>query len=136
VVVLGHLARFGFVAVLAGWWLARTEGRELREMRVMDGGGARGWVEAGLWPRAGLVAGVGVACGLLSFHEIEATVMLQPPTSMGGGFAWKVLQALHFAREEDLVPAMLIVMVVGLGLALGVVGLMGIGLKERGRVSQ
>jgi hypothetical protein len=127
IVVIGHVARFGFVAVLAGWFLARAESGELRDMRMLEAGASlRGWALAALPPRAGIVLGAAVACGLLSFHEIEAAVMLQPPTSAGGGFAWKVLQALHFNREEDLIPAMLIVMGVGLGAALAAVGVFGI----------
>jgi len=137
VVVIGHVARFAFVAVLAGWFLARGEARELRDLRMMDAGSsARGWLEAALPPQAGVVAGTAVAMALLSFHEIEATVMPQPPTSAGGGFAWKVLQALHFNREEDLVPAMVIVMGVGLAAALAVVGLLGIRLKGAERASE
>jgi len=116
IVVLGHLGRFGCVACLGGWLLARTEPAGVRDLRLIDAGGSgRGWAESAFRPRIGIIVALALAAGMLSFHEIEATVMLQPPSSSGGGFAWKLLQALHFNREEDLVAAMLLV--VGAGLA-------------------
>lgn len=74
-----------------------------------------------------MAAAVSVACGILSFHEIESAVMLQPPTSVGGGFAWRMLQALHFNREEDLVPAMVTVLEIGIAAAGMVVALQSLG---------
>lgn len=128
VVVLGHTARYGFLAAISGWFLARSEARSLRELRRIDaGGGVRGWAAAALRPRLGAALATALACGVLSFHEIESAVMLQPPTSAGGGFAWKMLQALHFNREEDLVPAMVTVMGLGLIGAMAVVVVMVLG---------
>ncbi|MEX2218327.1 MAG: hypothetical protein WD749_06160 [Phycisphaerales bacterium] len=118
VIVLAHTARFGFLAALAGWWLARTEPRELRDLRRLEAGDSlRGWLRGALPPQAGVLAGVAAATGLLSFHEIEAAVMLQPPSSIGGGFAWLMLQQLHFARTQELAAGM--VYVVGGGLVAG-----------------
>jgi ABC-type Fe3+ transport system permease subunit len=117
-VILCHLARFGMVGVLAGWWLAATEGRWLRDMRQLDAGlSLRGWAESTLFPNAGTIAAGAVAAGFLSFHEIESTVLVQPPSASGGSFSWQMLQWLHFARMDEL--AMGVLMVVGLGLAAG-----------------
>jgi hypothetical protein len=71
------------------------------------------------------MAAVVLAVGLLSFHEIEATVMVQPASAVGGGFSWRLLQALHFNREEDLIPAMVLVMGAGLVVLAAVVALGG-----------
>jgi ABC-type Fe3+ transport system permease subunit len=115
VLVLGHIARFGFVAALAGVLLARTEPAALRDARVLESGDSvRGWLRAALPPQLGAVAGVGIVCGLLSFQEIEATVLLQPPTAAGGSFAQRMLQHLHFARMEDLSAGVLVVSGAGL----------------------
>lgn len=128
VVVAGHIARFGFVPAIAGWFFAASEARSLRELRRIDAGsGVRGWATGALLPRIGMAAAVSVACGILSFHEIESAVMLQPPTSVGGGFAWRMLQALHFNREEDLVPAMVTVLEIGIAAAGMVVALQSLG---------
>jgi hypothetical protein len=121
IVVLGHLARFGFVAAIAGWLLARSEPAALRDLRRIDAGDSvRGWFQAAAQPRLAAMAGLAIASGVLSFHEIESAVMLQPPTSAGGGFAWRMLQALHYSREEDIVPGLATVLAVaisGSGLA-------------------
>lgn len=115
-VVVGHVLRFGFIAALAGWWLATTEPGSLRDLRRLDAGDSvRGWAVAAARGRLGFAVGVAAACGILSFHEIEASIMLQPPTSAGGGFAWRMLQALHFNREDDIGPGL--VTAVGIGLA-------------------
>jgi ABC-type Fe3+ transport system permease subunit len=118
---LGHVARFGFIPALAGVFLARAEPAELRDLRLLEAGPSFfGWLRTAAAPaagRLGALAGVSLALGLLSFHEIEATVMLQPPTGLAGGggsFAWRMLQNLHFARMEELSAGVVIVTVGGL----------------------
>lgn len=124
IIILGHTARFGFLACLGGWYLARSEPAEIQDNRILDSGlSFRGWVRASLTPQAGVLAACALATGLLGFHEIEASIMLQPPSSAGGGFAWKMLQALHFNREEDLVAAMVTVVGVGLIASIAIVAL-------------
>ena len=122
IVVLCHLARFGFLACMTGMSLARAEGG-LRDMRSLDAGDSlRGWLVAAAPPQLGVMAGMGVAMGLLSLHEIETTIMVQPPSAAGGGLAWKLLQALHFNREDDLIPAM--VFLVGTGLVIATISVL------------
>jgi ABC-type Fe3+ transport system permease subunit len=133
ILILAHTARFGFVAALAGWWLARTEPRELRDLRRLDAGDSlRGWLLASIPSQAGILAGASLAVGLLSFHEIEAAVMLQPPSSSGGGFAWLMLQQLHFARTQELAAGMVYIIGGGLTLALVAAWLLGRGPKAAG----
>jgi ABC-type Fe3+ transport system permease subunit len=126
VIVLAHLARFGFLGALAGWWLARTEPQELRDLRRLDAGESiRGWIRAAMPPQAGLLVAAALATGLLSFHEIESAVMLQPPSNAGGGLAWVMLQQLHFARTQELAAGMLYLIGGGVTFALVVVWLLG-----------
>jgi hypothetical protein len=102
------------VGVLVGWWLAATEGRWARDLRRMEvGEHFRGWWEAAIRPQVGLIAAGGLIAAMLSFHEIEATVLVQPASASGGSFAWQMLQWLHFARMDEL--AMGVLMVVGMG---------------------
>lgn len=124
VLVVGHTARFGFLAALAGWWLARSEPAELRDLMRLDGVGfGRGWMAARLPPGAGPLAGVGLGLAALSFHEIEAAVILQPPGTES--FARVMLENLHFARMEALSAGALYAIAGGLGLALGAVWVLG-----------
>jgi hypothetical protein len=130
IVVLGHVARFGLIAVVAGWWLAVTESRVMRDMRELDAGrSVWGWVRAALTPQLGAVVAAGLAAGLMSFQEIELATMVQPPSGSGGAFAWLMLQWLHYSRMDDLAAGVL--WVVGIG-SLGLAGLAGaIGVTRR-----
>jgi ABC-type Fe3+ transport system permease subunit len=114
VVVLAHVARFGMVAAVAGWWLSRQESAEQRDLRRIDGAmGLRGWAGAcagAAWP--GLI-GAGLACGILSVHEIEASVQVRPPGVEN--LAQQLLDGLHYARDERLAAAAVNLM--GLGIA-------------------
>lgn len=105
VLVLAHLARFGVVACAVGWWLAQLESPAVRDCRVLDGAtGVRGWWR-GRVDAAGLgaVAAAALAAGMLSFHEIEAAVIVQPPGVPS--LAQQLLESLHFARDERLAAA-------------------------------
>ena len=113
VLVAAHLARFGGVAVLAGVLLARIERPEARRLRALDGAvGVRGWWWACAPVHGGVIAGVGVAAAALSLHEIEASVILQPPGQES--LARTLLGFLHFSRMEDLSAAAINLVGVGL----------------------
>ncbi|TVQ62912.1 MAG: hypothetical protein EA378_03615 [Phycisphaerales bacterium] len=104
IVVVAHAARFAFLPVLAGVWLAAAEPRALVDLRRLDGAsgvrGIRGWCRAAAWPVLGPVLGVGVLMGVLSAHEVEAAVIVSPPGR--DALARRMLDALHFARLDDL----------------------------------
>lgn len=118
VLVWGHLVRFGALGVLAGAIVAWTESRDLRELRAMDGGGvARELWQFFLRPHAGVLAAVGVACGLLSLYEIESTILLTPPGP--GNLATTILDFLHFARDEQLCAVGVVVVGGGVLVAVG-----------------
>lgn len=130
VVVLGHVARFGAFAALAGWWLAATEPAEQRALRRLDGADTpTGWAAAALPGGLAPLLGTGAAIAALSFHEIEAAVMLQPPGSES--FARVMLQNLHFARMEDLSAGAVLVIGAGLVSTMAAVFLLGRGWSDR-----
>jgi ABC-type Fe3+ transport system permease subunit len=115
VVVIAHIARFGFLPALAGLYLAASEPRDLQALRLLDcGTRAADFARAAIRPQIGVVLAISLATGLLSLHEIEAAVLLQPPSAAGGGMPWQMLQWLHFARMEDLSAAVLWMLWIGL----------------------
>jgi ABC-type Fe3+ transport system permease subunit len=118
-VVVTHLARFVFIAALVGWWLGASEPAELRGLRELDGAATvRGWLEACVRPRWGVVAGTGVALCLLSLHEIESTVQVQPPGL--DNLAQYLLDQLHYLRQDQLAAAG--ATMTGIGLVGAVIG--------------
>ncbi len=122
ILVMGHVARFGFVGALLGWWLTATEGRPLPELRALDGvEGWVAWVRSGLAPQWAVVAAGMLAAGLLSLSEVETAVVLQPPGL--DAFARQMLEMLHYARREDLCAAAVLLMGGGLVVALLAAGL-------------
>lgn len=123
-VVLAHVARLGFLAALVGAWAWRLEPADRRAMRALDAGDSfAGWLRGALPTQLGPVLAVGVAAGLLSFHEIEAAVMLQPPGL--GSFPLQMLQLLHYNRMGDLSAGVVLVGGCGLIAASAVVVLAG-----------
>lgn len=112
IVVLGHIARFGFVPILIGAFLARAEPAEERDARRLDGAeGLKGWLIACLPAGLGTVAAAGLAVGVLSFHEIEAAVILQPAGL--DSFARQMLGFLHYAKMQELCAGALLTILVG-----------------------
>lgn len=115
--VLAHVARFGFVGAGIGWYLGHQESRDERDSRRLVGGdGLRAWVMLRLVPAWAALAGAGLAAMALSVHEIEATVTLTPPGT--GTLAQRVLDLLHFARDEQLCAACINLLVIGTLVAL------------------
>lgn len=116
--VSAHVARFGMVACLAGVWLAMDESTSEKGLRLMDAGSARfrAWIRVrllGAWP---VVVGVGVAVWLLSFHEVESSIMVRPAGM--DSFPHAMLGLLHYARDEDLSAAMVQMLAIGLMIAI------------------
>ncbi len=113
---VGHVARFGCVAALAGCFLAANESREQRAMRQVDGAtGVTGWMIACLRADWAVVVGTGVACACLSLHEIEAAVILQPPGTPS--LAQLLLGYLHFAKTQEMSAAAVVLVSGGVVLA-------------------
>lgn len=131
-VVVTHSVRFVFIAALIGLWLGASEPAEQRSLRQIDGGNTlRGWLAVCVRPRWGTVAGTAIALGLLSLHEIESTVQVQPPGL--DNLAQYLLDQLHYLRQDQLAAAG--ATMTGIGL----VGAVAAGLllaKSRGRISE
>lgn len=100
--IAAHVARFGVVGALAGWWVARSEPVSLRDTRMMMGDSLWGWWSGVV--RGGGVLGVigcaGLAGGMLSVHEIEAGVVVSPPGVRT--LSQHMLNLLHYLRDEQL----------------------------------
>lgn len=101
IIILAHLARFAAIPALTGLWLVLAEPRDERDIRAVDGvSGLRGWASA-VWPtQAGVIIGTSIATGLLSFFEIEAAVVVQPPGLEN--LSRQILGFLHFSRTEEM----------------------------------
>ena len=113
VLVIAHLARFGIVPIVLGCWLAMGEAREQADQRRLDGAtglaGVLRTAVAGNWPALGAGA---IAVAILSFHEIECSIVLQPPGV--DTFARAILNQLHFARTQELSAAGILLLSIGL----------------------
>lgn len=131
-IVLAHVARFGFVAMLVGEALRRTEAKELRALRRLEreGGTLAAWWGASFRPAIGVLIGVGLLGSVLSGHEIETTILVQPSAG-SGGLAHVVLGYLHFQRMDDLAASA--VHIVGASLALGAAASVLVGWSWRER---
>lgn len=106
IVACTHISRFGFLALLTGWWLAKQESMAGVALRRLDGAeGIRAWVATVVSERWPPVIGVGLALLALSLHEVEATVFVQPPGPQS--LSQQLLSALHFARDDYLSAAVL-----------------------------
>ncbi|MFG0286080.1 MAG: hypothetical protein ACF8R7_16810 [Phycisphaerales bacterium JB039] len=114
IVILAHLMRFGIVASLAGWWLGRMEPRQLAELRALEGAGLWGWLRSAAVPMLPGLLGAGLCCSALSFHEIEAAVIVAPP-ALGQSFPGAMLDYLHRTYLERLGAGAVLLMLAGLG---------------------
>lgn len=120
--VAAHLVRFGALAALTGLWLRRTEPRALADARALYAGasGMRG-LAAGASLHLGPVAAAILGMAFLSFHEIEAAVMVAPagaPT-----FPQRMLALLHYLRDDELSAGVVVVTLGAIGLAALAAGL-------------
>jgi DNA-binding beta-propeller fold protein YncE/ABC-type Fe3+ transport system permease subunit len=113
IIVLGHLARFGFVAALLGRWIAVREPRALRDLRRQDGAETLTGLIGALWPRlvAAAVASLAIVF-VLSMSEIPVTARVHPPGS--DPLAMALLNAMHYQRPMTVIVASLALLAVAL----------------------
>ncbi len=130
--IAAHAARFAFIGIGLGCWAAAGEPPERRALRRLDGQETLGaWARACLPTQWGVILGAGVAAAALSLHEIEASVIVQPPGVES--LSRDVLQMLHYARTRELAAAGAVI--VSLGLVLAVLGGVGIASGRGRRIS-
>ncbi len=115
-VVIAHIVRFGAVAALAGWWAGRVEPGELRDARLLAGAGLAPWWAALGRPRAGLFLSSGLVMLALSFHDIEAAVVVSPPSE--ATLSQHMLSLLHYLRDEQLTAGTLWLLLIGIAITL------------------
>lgn len=112
VLALAHLARFGVIPVAMGCLLAGVESRDARDQRTLDGVRSLGAIwAAAITGNARALLGAAIIGGVLSLHELEATVILQPPGV--DTLARAVLNQLHFMRTQEFSAAGLILLIAG-----------------------
>jgi len=115
-VVCVHTARFGAIAALLGVWAALLEPPALRDQRELHGGGSLGaFFRACVRANWTVLVASGIAGFVLSLHEIESTVFVQPPGS--GNLAQQLLDALHYSRDDRLGVATVTLALASLGLS-------------------
>lgn len=106
-VSIAHLLRYGALAVCTGWFLASSEDADVRASRTLDtGGGLRGFITLCFAPRWPILAAASFAIAMLSLHDIDTTILLQPAglTTL----PQLLLSYLHFFRTEELSAAMIV----------------------------
>lgn len=126
IVVMAHLARFGGVAACLGCLAARAAA-VVTPLRRMDGAlSLLGWVETALPLGGAAVMWAGLLGAMESLHEIESTIVVQPPGTPG--LAQVMLGYLHYSRLEELsVGVLWIALGVSVLAAIGAVGVRWLG---------
>jgi DNA-binding beta-propeller fold protein YncE len=141
VVVMAYLARFGWVALVAGrsTWSPRWRG--LRDLAAVDGAGPVATAVAVVWPLAWpILVAAGVLVMALALTEVPATLLLspqRPPVLTPMLMTW-----VHMLRYDPMIEAslLLMLMVAVLGLVVALLMRMGIrvfrpGVKAGGAIS-
>lgn len=114
---LASWVRSAIMPIGAGVVLALAEpGAVVSLRRIEVGESLRGWLRSWAIPRWAAILAASLAFGVLSFHEIEAAVQVASP--MWPSLPRKLLNLLHFARNDDLSAAVLLLHVPGLVLLL------------------
>lgn len=129
--LLAGVARFGFLGAVGACLGAWAEPPARRDARLLMGAGPRAWALACLPLQAPLLLGASLAAGLMSLHEIEASVIVQPPGR--ASLAQQILGYLHFSRMEDMSAAGLWLVGGGVVLAACCVALIALTFRVRTR---
>jgi len=102
------IARWSVLPIVGGVMLALSEPRAFASLRWLDTGSSwRGFWAGWLKPHAGVIMAIGCLFALLGFHEIEATVQVASP--QWPSLPRKLLNMLHFARDDDLSAAVVLI---------------------------
>ncbi len=110
-----HIARFCALAAVAGFVFARMEPRSLAEVRDLAGPlSFASWLRTSAPLQAGGMGAIALAIFALSFHEIEASVILAPPGA--DNLPQRMLSYLHYNRMEELSAACALILAITLGL--------------------
>jgi sugar lactone lactonase YvrE/ABC-type Fe3+ transport system permease subunit len=117
ILVLGSLARFGFVAALFGRWIAVREPRSLADLRRVDGAETLGGFVRAAGPRLAAAGVASIAVILvLTLSEVPVTARVHPPGS--DPLVVLLLDVMHRQRAEPIVMVAMIFLIVALIAAL------------------
>lgn len=109
ILVLAHLASFGFVAALMARWMAAREPRQIADLRQLDGAQTLGSMLETSSPRVLAAATATFAViFVLAVGEIPVTALVSPPHSPGAGpLALTLLNDMHYQRPQTVMIASL-----------------------------
>lgn len=121
ILVLGHLARFGFVAALLSRWMALREAKVLKDLRRLDGAETLHAQLVSARPRLLAVAVSSLAIVfVLALSEITVTGQVSPPSNRQP-IALAILNAMHYQRPYTVMIASLAL--IGFALSAAVVAI-------------
>ncbi len=127
-VVFAYLARFGWLAVIAGRFTTTPRWKEIRDMAAVDG--ASGGQTAGrivlplAWP---VLIAAAVCVMTLSITEVPATVLLSPQTPQM--MTPQMMTWVHTLRFDSMIEMSLLMIFVVTVMALAVVALSWVGTR-------
>jgi ABC-type Fe3+ transport system permease subunit/DNA-binding beta-propeller fold protein YncE len=103
---LGQAVRFAGVSLVVLRLARDSAGDRLAEMAAADGAGTLQTWRHVLWPRAWpLVTGAAMVVVMLSLTEVPATLVLLPPGVPN--FAQRLLNQMHYARDQQTIASCL-----------------------------
>jgi ABC-type Fe3+ transport system permease subunit len=128
IVVMAYLARFGWLALLAGAFTRTTPWRQLRELLALDGATPGQAARHVIWPLAWpMLVASALLVGVLSLTEVPATVLISPlrpqpliPMLMG----W-----VHMLRYDDMIEGSLLLMAMALIVSIVAALLISLGVR-------
>jgi sugar lactone lactonase YvrE len=124
-VSVGQAVRFAGAAMVLLHFARASRPAELREVAAVDGASRlRAWWHVHLpldWP---LAVGAGLLVAMLGMTELSATMVLLPAGLPS--FAQRLLNQMHYAREQYVIAACLILVGAWAALAVAVMGLLAL----------
>jgi DNA-binding beta-propeller fold protein YncE len=131
-VVLAYLARFAWVALLAGRTTWSPQWRPLRDLAAVDGASAVRTARSVLWPLAWpILAAAAVLVMALALTEVPATVLIspqRPPMLTPMLMTW-----VHMLRYDAMIEASLLLMFIVAVLGVSVAALVWLYLRGEGK---
>jgi len=125
-IVMAYIARFGWLALVAGRSTWSRAFRQLRELASLDGANALRVARSIVWPIAWpILAAAGMLVMILSLTEVPATVLLSPQHPQP--LIPMMMQWVHLQRNDSMIEAALLLcgMVLVLGIATVLLGCIG-----------
>jgi len=117
IITMAYIARFGWLALVAGRSTWSRPWRQIRDIAALDGAGRLRTARAIVWPIAApILAAAGVLVMILSLTEVPATVLLSPQHPQP--LIPMMMTWVHLQRNDAMIEAsmLLCVMVVMLGI--------------------